>query len=47
MFGDMAILTIMVSLNISIMMLVMFMWYLSRLGDNSDRQEVVTYEERT
>lgn len=47
MFGEMAILTIVVSLNISIMMLVMFLWDLSRLRNDSDRQEVVAYEERT
>lgn len=38
MFGEMAILTIVVSINISIMMLVMFLWDLSRLSNDSDRQ---------
>jgi flagellar biogenesis protein FliO len=39
MFGDITILTIWVSLNIAIMMVTMFLWYISRLSSEGSRQE--------
>jgi hypothetical protein len=47
MFGDMAILTIWVSLNIAIMMLAMFMVHVFRSGSDRNRQEGMAYEKRT
>lgn len=46
MFEDMAIITIWVSQNIAIVMLAIFMWYMSRLSSTEGRQQAVAYEER-
>ena len=46
MFGDMAIVTIVVSLNISMLLLMVFMWYVSRLSGERNRQEGTVHEEQ-
>jgi len=46
MFEDMAIITIWVSQNIAIVVLAIFMWYMSRLSRDEGRQEAVAYEKR-
>lgn len=46
MFGDMAMITIWVSLNMAIMMLMMFMYQIGRASDEGNHQEKMVYEKR-
>jgi hypothetical protein len=46
MFGDMAMITIWVSLNMAIMMLMMFMYQIGRANDEGNHQEGMVYEKR-
>ena len=46
MFGDMAMITIWVSINTAIMMLVMFMYHIGRLSRDGNIQEGRVHEER-
>ena len=46
MFEDMAFITIVVSINMAITMLVLFMYYIGRSGQNERYGEHVVYENR-
>jgi len=46
MFSDMTILIIWCSLNLAIMMVTMFLWYISRLIREGSRQEGMVSEKR-
>lgn len=46
MFGDMAMLTIWVSMNAAIMMLVVFMYHIGRLNRDGNHQEGMAHEKR-
>lgn len=46
MFGDMAMITIWVSLNMAIMMLLMFMYHIGRASHEENHQEAMVYEKR-
>lgn len=47
MFGDVAMITIWVSLNMAIMTLTMFMYHIGRSSREEDREEEVVNEKRT
>ena len=47
MFGDMAMMTIWVSLNVSIMMLVMFLYHIGRTSREENYPDGVFHEKRT
>ena len=44
MFGDVAMITIFVSINMAIMMLALFMYYIGRSEQVGDYREYVVYE---
>ncbi len=46
MFGDMAMITIWVSLNMAIMMLLMFMYHIGRASREGNSHEGMAYEKR-
>jgi len=46
MFGDVAMITIFVSINMAIMMLALFMYYIGRSEQVGDYREHVVYEHR-
>lgn len=46
MFGDVAMITILVSINTAIMTLVLFMYYIGRSEQVGDYREHVVYEHR-
>jgi hypothetical protein len=46
MFGDMAMITIWVSLNMAIMMLMMFMYHIGRASHKGNHQEGMVYEKQ-
>jgi hypothetical protein len=46
MFGDMAMITIWVSLNMAIMMLMMFMYHIGRTNREGNPHEGMAYEKR-
>lgn len=46
MFGDVAVITILVSVNMAIMMLALFMYHIGRLGQGGDYRKHVAYEHR-
>ena len=47
MFSDTTILIIWCSLNLAIMMVTMFLWYISRLSSEMSRQESMVSEKRS
>lgn len=46
MFGDVAVITILVSINMAIMMLALFMYYIGRSGQEGEYRKHVAYEHR-
>jgi hypothetical protein len=46
MFGDIAMITIFVSINMAIMMLALFMYYIGRSGQEGDYRKHVLHEYR-
>jgi uncharacterized membrane protein len=46
MFGDMAMITIWVSINTAIMMLMIFMYYIGKASHEGNHQEAMVYEKR-
>ena len=46
MFGGVAMITIFVSINMAIMMLALFMYYLGRSGQEGDYRKHVAYQNR-
>jgi len=46
MFGDIALITILVSINMAIIMLVLFMYYIGRSGQDGNYRNHAAYEKR-